>query len=40
MTLVSSNDFYGGAFANKVLQIDSTTRNEELIEQQFISLEQ
>lgn len=37
--LVSSNDFYGGTFANKVLQIDSTTRNEELIEQQFISLE-
>ncbi|MCC6842344.1 MAG: DEAD/DEAH box helicase family protein [Saprospiraceae bacterium] len=37
--LVSSNDFYEGAFANKVLQIDSTTRNEELIEQQFISLE-
>jgi len=38
--LVSSVDFYEGAFANKVLQIDSTTRNEELIEQQFISLEQ
>jgi type III restriction enzyme len=37
--LVSSHDFYEGAFANKVLQIDSTTRNEELIEQQFISLE-
>ena len=37
--LVSSNDFYDGTFANKVLQIDSTTRNEELIEQQFISLE-
>lgn len=37
--LVSSIDFYEGAFANKVLQIDSTTRNEELIEQQFISLE-
>lgn len=38
--LVTSVDFYEGAFANKVLQIDSTTRNEELIEQQFISLEQ
>lgn len=38
--LVSSAVFYDGAFANKVLQIDSTTRNEELIEQQFISLEQ
>jgi type III restriction enzyme len=37
--LVSSNDFYNGTFANKVLQIDSTTRNEELIEQQFVSLE-
>lgn len=37
--LVSSNEFYEGTFANKVLQIDSTTRNEELIEQQFISLE-
>lgn len=37
--LVSSSEFYEGAFANKVLQIDSTTRNEELIEQQFISLE-
>jgi len=38
--LVTSVDFYEGAFAEKVLQIDSTTRNEELIEQQFISLEQ
>lgn len=38
--MVSSSDFYNGAFADKVLQIDSTTRNEELIEQQFISLEQ
>jgi len=37
--LVSSNAFYDGTFANKVLQIDSTTRNEELIERQFISLE-
>ncbi|MFZ4545577.1 MAG: DEAD/DEAH box helicase, partial [Saprospiraceae bacterium] len=37
--LVSSREFYDGTFANKVLQIDSTTRNEELIEQQFISLE-
>lgn len=38
--LINSGDFYDGAYANKVLQIDSTTRNEELIEQQFISLEQ
>lgn len=38
--LVTSVDFYEGAFAEKVLQIDSTTRNEDLIEQQFLSLEQ
>lgn len=38
--LVTSVDFYEGAFANKVLQIDNTTRNDDLIEQQFISLEQ
>jgi type III restriction enzyme len=38
--LITSTDFYDGSFADKVLQIDSTTRNEELIEQQFISLEQ
>ncbi|MCX6252629.1 MAG: DEAD/DEAH box helicase family protein [Bacteroidetes bacterium] len=37
--LISSVDFYEGTFADKVLQIDSTTRNEELIEQQFLSLE-
>ncbi|HNW97993.1 MAG TPA: DEAD/DEAH box helicase family protein [Bacteroidales bacterium] len=37
--LVTSVDFYEGTFAEKVLQIDSTTRNEELIEEQFISLE-
>ena len=37
--LITSTDFYDGTFADKVLQIDSTTRNEELIEQQFISLE-
>jgi type III restriction enzyme len=37
--LVNSADFYNGAFEGKVLQIDSTTRNEELIEQQFIALE-
>lgn len=38
--LIHSADFYAGNYAGKVLQIDSTTRNEELIEQQFISLEQ
>ena len=37
--LINSDDFYSGIFKHKVLQIDSTTRNEELIEQQFISLE-
>jgi type III restriction enzyme len=37
--LINSNEFYEGAYASKVLQIDSTTRNEELVEQQFISLE-
>lgn len=36
---VTSGDFYEGNFTEKVLQIDSTTRNEEMIEQQFISLE-
>jgi type III restriction enzyme len=38
--LISSVDFYKGAYEGKVLQIDSTTRNEDIIEQQFISLEQ
>lgn len=38
--LINSGDFYDGAYADKVLQIDSTTRNEEHIEQQFITLEQ
>ncbi len=37
--LITSVDFYEGKFADKVLQVDSTTRNEELIEQQFVSLE-
>lgn len=37
---VSSVDFFDGEYAGKVLQIDSTTRNEELIEQQFVSLEE
>jgi type III restriction enzyme len=38
--LLISDSFYDGAYVEKVLQIDSTTRNQELIEQQFISLEQ
>lgn len=37
--LVSSVDFYKGEYAGKVLQIDSTTRNEEIIEKQFLTLE-
>jgi len=37
--LVTSVDFYESAFDGKVLQIDSTTRNEEAIEQLFVSLE-
>lgn len=37
--LASSKDFYEGGFAGKVLQIDSTTKNEEYIEQQFLTLE-
>lgn len=36
---VNSKEFFNGDFTNKVLQIDSTTKNEELIEQQFVSLE-
>ncbi len=36
---ISSPEFFEGSYAGKVLQIDSTTRNEELIEQQFVSLE-
>lgn len=38
--LINSVDFYNGTYEGKVLQIDSTTRNEDIIEQQFISLEQ
>lgn len=37
--LVSSVDFFNGEYNGKVLQIDSTTRNEELIENQFLTLE-
>jgi type III restriction enzyme len=35
---VQSPEFYSGAYADKVLQIDSTTKTEE-IEKQFVSLE-
>lgn len=37
--LVSSDQFYDGNFKGKVLQIDSTTKRDEDIEKQFISLE-
>lgn len=36
---INSEAFYKGRFKDKVLQIDSTTRNTEEIEQQFLSLE-
>lgn len=36
---VTGMDFYEGYFKNKALQIDSTTRNEEEVEQQFVNLE-
>ena len=36
---LNSRDFYQGAFANKVLQIDSSTKREEEIEKQFVELE-
>lgn len=37
---INSADFFKGRFMNKVLQIDSTTRNTEDIEKQFLTLEQ
>ncbi len=36
---ISSDEFYDGLFVGKVLQIDSSTRKEEEVEQQFIALE-
>ena len=36
---ISSNAFYGGAYAGKVLQIDSSTKKVEEIEKQFLTLE-
>ena len=38
-SLINSTDFYEGTYIDKALQIDSSTRNEEDIEKQFISLE-
>ncbi|MEZ7937481.1 MAG: DEAD/DEAH box helicase family protein [Paludibacteraceae bacterium] len=37
--LINSDDFYDGAYKGKALQIDSSTKKEEDIEKQFISLE-
>ena len=36
---VNSYEFFNGAYNGKVLQIDSSTRNSDEIEQQFLSLE-
>lgn len=36
---INSRHFYNGQYAQKVLQIDSTTRTSEDIEKQFVSLE-
>jgi type III restriction enzyme len=36
---INSDNFYEGRYKGKVLQIDSSTRNEEHIEKQFLSLE-
>lgn len=36
---INSEDFYDGIFLDKVLQIDSSTRKQEEVEQQFIALE-
>lgn len=38
--LISSSEFYGGEYAGKVLQIDSSTKKEEEIEKLFVSLEE
>ncbi|WP_286861128.1 DEAD/DEAH box helicase, partial [Proteiniphilum sp. UBA5510] len=37
--LINSSEFYKGEYMGKVLQIDSSTRNDEDIESQFVSLE-
>ena len=38
-TLINSDAFYDGAYKDKVLQIDSTTRREGGVEEQFLNLE-
>lgn len=37
---INSDSFYLGAYRNKALQIDSSTRSEDEVERQFLSLEQ
>lgn len=37
---INSGDFFEGKFAGKVIQIDSSTKKEDEIEQQFVNLEQ
>lgn len=37
--LINTDDFYDGDYKGKVLQIDSSTKKEEEIEKQFLSLE-
>ncbi len=37
--LINTDDFYHGQYKGKVLQIDSSTKKEEDIERQFVSLE-
>lgn len=37
--LINTDDFYEGEYKGKVLQIDSSTKKEEEIEKQFLSLE-
>lgn len=38
--IVSSKDFYNGTFEGKVLQIDSSTKDDDFIAPQFVSLEE
>jgi len=38
--LINSASFYGGQYVGKVLQVDSSTKKDEEIEQLFVSLEQ
>ena len=38
-SLINSDEFFEGQFKNKVLQIDSSTKNDDFIAPQFLSLE-